>query len=34
MLSENMSHLAKLNMINVPNVEDYLGKSKYDKFLF
>ena len=30
-LSENMSHLIKLNMINVPNVEEYLGKSKYDK---
>ena len=31
MISENMSHLVKLNMINVPNVDDYLGKSKYDK---
>ena len=30
-LSENMSHLIKLNMVNVPNVEEYLGKSKYDK---
>ena len=29
MISENMSHLAKLNMINVPNVNDYLGKSNY-----
>ena len=31
MISENMSHLQKLNMTNVPNIEHYLGKSKYDK---
>jgi len=31
MISENMSHLQKLNMTNVPNIEQYLGKSKYDK---
>ena len=31
MISENMSHLAKLNLTNVPNIDEYLGKSKYDK---
>ena len=31
MISENMSHLVKLNMTNVPNIDEYLGKSKYDK---
>ena len=31
MISENMSHLMKLNMVNVPYVNDYLGKLKYDK---
>ena len=31
MISENMNHLMKLNMVNVINVDDYLGKLKYDK---
>ena len=31
MVSENMSHLVKLNLTNVPNIDEYLGKSKYDK---
>ena len=31
MISENMTHLMKLNMVNVINVDDYLGKLKYDK---
>jgi hypothetical protein len=30
-ISENMSHLEKLNMKNVPCIDDYLGKSKFDK---
>ena len=29
MISENMNHLVILNMINVPNVDDYLGKANY-----
>ena len=31
LLSENSNHLVKLNMKNVPVIEDFLGKSKYDK---
>ena len=31
LISENMSHLVKLNMTNVPNIDDILGKLKYDK---
>ena len=30
-ISENMNHLEKLNMKNVPCIDDYLGKSKFDK---
>ena len=30
-ISDNMSHLEKLNMTNVPNIDYFLGKSKYDK---
>ena len=30
-ISENMSHLVKLNMANVPNVDDYFGKLKLGK---
>ena len=31
LISENSSHLVKLNMKNVPIIEDFLGKIKYDK---
>ena len=31
LISENMSHLVKLNLINATNVEEFLGNSKFDK---
>ena len=31
LISDNSSHLTKLNMKNVPIIDDFLGKIKYDK---
>ena len=31
LLSDNSSHLVKLNITNVPKIEDFLGENKYDK---